>query len=65
MDKIINVTIHPEGKIDVETDGYKGESCVAKVKELFDEFLEIEDFNLKSDYYEFEEEINNGVDIKL
>ena len=65
MSKKINVIIHDDGKLDVETDGFKGESCVTKIKELFDEFLEIDNFDLKSDYYEFDEKINNGVDISI
>ena len=41
------------------------EACVSAVKELFKTFLEIDNFELTSDYYDGEVEINNGVDIKL
>ena len=65
MDKKINVLINKEGKVLVETDNYKGESCVKAIKELFSEFLEIEDFDYKSDYYEEEESINNEVNTSI
>ena len=65
MDKKINVLINKEGKVLVETDNYKGESCVKTIKELFSEFLEVEDFDYKSDYYEEEETINNEVNTSI
>lgn len=65
MDKKINVLIKNDKTIFVETDNYKGEACVSAVKELFKTFLEIDNFELTSDYYDGEVEINNGVDIKL
>ena len=65
MDKTINVQISNEGKVFVETENYKGEACVKSIKELFSEFLDIDDFELKSDYYEEDENLYNEVDIKL
>lgn len=65
MDKTINVQINNDGKVLVETENYKGETCVKSIKELFSEFLDIDDFELKSDYYEEDENLYNEVDIKL
>ena len=61
MPKKINVKINNGGKVIVETDNYKGESCVTAIKELFSEFLEIDDFDYKSEYYEEEVIIFNEV----
>ena len=61
MPKKINVKINNGGKVLVETDNYKGESCVTAIKELFSEFLEIDDFDYKSEYYEEEVIIFNEV----
>lgn len=61
MQKKINVLVDKEGKINVETDNYKGQSCINAIKELFSEFFEIDEFDYKSDYYEEEESITNEV----
>ena len=34
MDKKINVNVNNNGKVYVETEDYKGESCVSAIKEL-------------------------------
>ncbi len=65
MEKKINVLVNKDGKINVETDNYKGQSCVTAIKELFSEFLEIEDFEYKSDYYEDEEGITSEVNTSI
>lgn len=65
MDKKINVLIKDDKTIFVETDNFKGESCVTALKELFQSFLEIDNFEYTSDYYDGEVEINNDVEIKL
>ena len=65
MPKIINVSVNKEGKVFVETDGYKGPSCVKAVTELFDEFAELDGFEHKSDYYEEEETISTCVGVKV
>ena len=65
MDKKINVLIKNDKTIFVETENYKGEACVSVVKDLFKTFLEIDNFELTSDYYDGEVGINNGVEIKL
>lgn len=65
MDKKINVQVNKDGKVFVETENYKGESCIKAIKELFTEFLEIEEFDYKSDYYEEEEFITNEVNTRL
>ena len=65
MDKKINITIKPDKSVFVETDNYKGEACVNAVKELFKSFLKIDNFELTSDYYDGEVEINSGVEVKL
>ena len=65
MDKKINVLIKEDKTIFVETDNYKGESCVTALKELFKSFLEIDNFEYTSDYYDGEVEIDSGVEIKI
>lgn len=65
MEKKINVLVNKDGKISVETDNYKGQSCVTAIKELFSEFLEIENFDYKSDYYEDEEGITSEVNTSI
>lgn len=65
MDKKVNVLIRYDKTIFVETENYKGEACVSAVKDLFKTFLEIDNFELTSDYYDGEVGINSGVEIKL
>lgn len=61
MNKKINVNINKDGNVLVETENYKGQSCVEAIKELFSEFFEIDNFDYKSDYYEEESTIVNEV----
>ena len=63
MPKMINVSLKNDGRVFVETDGYKGASCVKAITELFDEFMELDGFEYKSDFYEQEEVISNGVGV--
>lgn len=65
MDKKINVLIKTDRTIYVETKGFKGEACVSAVKELFNNFLEIDNLELTSDYYDGEVGIDSGVEVKL
>ena len=65
MDKKVNVLIKNDKTIFVETENYKGEACVSAVKDLFKTLLEIDNFELNSDYYDGEVGINSGVEIKL
>lgn len=65
MPKRINVSVSKEGKVFVETDGFKGPSCVKAVTELFDEFAELDGFERKSDYYEEEETVSSGVGVNV
>ena len=65
MDKKIKVLIKKDKTIFVETEDYKGEACVTAVKDLFKTFLEIDNFDLTSDYYDGEVGIDSGVEIKL
>ena len=65
MPKRISVSVSKEGKVFVETDGYKGPSCVKAVTELFDEFAELDGFEHKSDYYEEEETVSSGVGVNI
>lgn len=57
-DKIINVKISKDKKIELETENYKGVSCVEDIKELLLDFLEDINFDLKSDYYEDDNKLN-------
>ena len=63
MPKKIIVNISNEGQIKAETDEYKGDSCVSAIKELFSEFVEIEEFDYKTDYYE--EEVLEDTEVKI
>lgn len=63
MPKIIYVSLSSDGKVFVETDGYKGPTCVKAITELFDEFAELDEFEHKSDYYEEEETISTNVGV--
>lgn len=63
MPKKINVSLSKDGKIFVETDGYKGPSCLKAITELFDEFADVDGFERKPDYYEEEEGIEHGAEV--
>ena len=65
MDKKINVLIKNDNSIFVETKDFKGESCVTAVKELFKNFLEIDNLELTSEYYDGDEKINTNIGVKL
>ena len=65
MDKKINVLIKKDKALYVETEDFKGEACVSSVKELFKTFLEIDNLELTSDYYDGEVGIDSGVEVKL
>ena len=65
MPKTIIVDINDDGKIKVETEEFKGESCVKSIKELFQEFLEIDNFEYKSDYYEEDIDLINKVNTSI
>lgn len=65
MDKKINVLIKKDKTLYVETGDFKGEACVSAVKELFKTFLEIDNLELTSDYYDGEVGIDSGVEVKL
>lgn len=58
MPKTINVMIKKDKSIEIETEGFKGESCVTAIKNLFQEFVEVKDFSYKADFYEKEEIVN-------
>jgi hypothetical protein len=64
-EKKILVNIDLDLNIDVDTDGYKGKACVNDIKNLFDSFCEIDNFDIKSDYYESEESMIRDRKIKL
>jgi hypothetical protein len=63
-DKKINVTISKDAQISLETDNFKGESCVEAIKELFEQFLEIDHFDHTSEFYEKDEELKIEVNLK-
>ena len=65
MDKKINVLIKKDKTLYVETEDFKGEDCVSAVKELFKTFLEIDNLELTSDYYDGEVGISSSVEVKL
>ena len=63
-DKKINLTISKDAQIYLETDNFKGESCVEAIKELFEQFLDIDNFEHTSEYYEKDEELKIEVNLK-
>jgi hypothetical protein len=65
MNKKINVRINKDSKITLETEGFKGEVCVSEIKKILSGFVEISDFELKSDYYDNDEELSVLEDITL
>ena len=65
MDKKVKVLIKEDNSMFVETDNFKGEACVSAIKQLFEQFLEIDNFELTSDYYDSEANIYNGTEIHL
>ena len=65
MDKKINILIKKDKTLYVETEDFKGEACVSAVKELFKTFLEIDNLELTSDYYDGEVGIDRGVEVTL
>lgn len=65
MDKKINVLIKKDKTLYVETKDFKGEACISAVKELFKTFLEIDNFEHTSDYYDGEATIDSDVEVKL
>jgi len=65
MSKKILISINQDSDIVVETEDYKGPTCVNDIKKLFEEFLEIDNFDNKAEYYESEEDIYSGVMTKL
>ncbi|MGE4572123.1 MAG: hypothetical protein AB7E09_05195 [Candidatus Izemoplasmatales bacterium] len=65
MSKKILISINEDSDIVVETENYKGQMCVNDIKQLFNEFLEVDNFDYKAEYYESEEETYSGVISKL
>lgn len=65
MSKKILILISQNSDVIVETEDYKGPMCVKDIKQLFNEFLEVDYFDYKAEYYESEEEIYSGVITKL
>jgi protein-disulfide isomerase len=65
MSKKILISISQNSDVIVETEDYKGPMCVKDIKQLFNEFLEVDYFDYKAEYYESEEEIYSGVITKL
>ena len=66
--KQIEICIHPDGKIDAETFGIKGKSCL-KYVELLEKMLRAQtiDSDYTSEYYEGEEEMTQiqGTEMKI
>jgi len=65
MSKKILISISENSDLEVETEDYKGPMCVKDIKQLFEGFLEVDNFEHKAEYYELEEEISAGVISKL
>lgn len=65
MSKKILISINERSDIVVETEDYKGPMCVKDIKQLFEEFLEVDNFDHKAEYYESEEETYSEVISKL
>jgi len=65
MSKKIIVSINKDSNIVMETEGFKGESCVTQIKKILSSFVDLENFELKSDYYDNDEELNIVEEVKL
>lgn len=65
MNKKIMVLIKNDSNIILETDGFKGESCVTEIKKLMSSFIDVDNFELKSDYYDNDEELSIIEKVKL
>jgi hypothetical protein len=65
MSKKILVSIKKDSNIVMETEGFKGESCVTEIKKILSSFVDLENFELKSDYYDNDEELNIVGEVKL
>ena len=65
MSKKILISISEDSDIVVETENYNGPMCVNDIKQLFEEFLEVDNFEHKAEYYESEEETYSGAISKL
>lgn len=63
-DKTIKVTISKDANIYVETHNYKGEACIEAIKDLMDQFFELDRVEHKPEYYEKDEHIYMGVSMK-
>lgn len=64
MSKKIIINIDNDNKINIETENYKGPSCIENIKKIFEEFLDIDNFENKADFYETENELDSEVNIK-
>lgn len=65
MNKKIDITIDKNAKIVLETDGFKGESCIYEIKKILSSFVEVTDIELKSDYYDNDEELYIKKELKI
>lgn len=62
--KIINVTINKNAELYLETENYKGESCLAAIKDMMDEFFDLNDVDYKPEYYEKDQYVTTEVKLK-
>lgn len=65
MNKKIIVNIKKDAKITLETDGYKGESCILEIKKILAGFVEVDSFEYKSDFYDNDQELQQIEELKL
>jgi hypothetical protein len=50
--KSIEILVYPDGTIEAETFGMKGEECMDKLEELLSGLLDVDDAILKPEYYD-------------
>lgn len=55
MNKKINVFISKDAKVKLETEGFKGEACVDEIKKILASFVEIDEIEHTSDFYDNDE----------
>lgn len=48
----ISITISEDGRLNVKTDGIKGEACISEVEELLDGIADIEKVDKTDEYYQ-------------
>ena len=58
----LDITIGPDGKVELHVSGYKGQGCLEAVK-LFQQLVgELQSQRVTAEFYEPEEEVRNRIE---